>query len=55
MDCGDALCSPRDHHPFPKSPGMTRSKERDLDDLRCRAIMRTTVKCMADLHQYLVT
>ena len=50
------LCvPPRDHHPPIKPHGMTKSEVQDFDDLSWCAIMKTTVKCMADIHQYLLT
>ena len=45
---------PGDHHQAPKPPGMTKSEAQDFDNLRWRAIMKTTVECMANVHQYLV-
>ena len=37
----------RDHQSSFKAPGMTKSEERDLDDIRWCALMLTTMNCLA--------
>ena len=44
----------QDHHLSSKPSGMTKSEERDFDDIRWRALMKTTFECMADVHQHLL-